>query len=243
MSKFYLMFVVSVLILTGCATTAKQELSTNYTVEALIYHSIKDGTNSEKTPRYFSSYFGKASYVYKLNNMTVYDWRPNNGDCQVLIAFDPYTNLAKPLKTEIVKGRNFVPILNTKVNHVVDPTAAYYTSCSHSVNGPRRNIYKEYRQQSKEYSGRLKTRGGMLGDVWRYWIGKHQDELAKSWGVPNGSMLLSNGNTLIHYENNGCVKKIIVSRGIIKSFKYSGCSESFDTKFLYPEELPVFGKD
>ena len=95
-----------------------------------------------------------------------------------------------------------------------------------------------------------------MGDRWQEaWVGKNSDEVIRSWGAPNGSMRLNNGDKLLHYEthsyddfiglSSSCVVKFFVSpKGIIKSFRYKGCTEPVGKhKLLFPKNVPVPGAE
>ncbi|AZN36017.1 hypothetical protein [Iodobacter ciconiae] len=227
-----LIFLLAIFTLTGCASTGPKE-TTNYSVPALIYHSIKEGTNAEKTPDYFSSYFGKPDHIYKLGTVTYYDWRER--DCQVLIAFNSQTMLAQPLHHNKTVGAIF-----TK-----SPTDAYFTNCNFFVNGPKRAVLLGYRN-APAYQGKLSTRGNRLGDNWQYWVGKSPNDLIKSWGVPSRSMKVGSETILQYDDYSGyyanCQKKFFVSKGVITEFNYSGCSEPPQYTVFYPVDHPIPGK-
>ncbi|AZN36123.1 hypothetical protein [Iodobacter ciconiae] len=75
----------------------------------------------------------------------------------------------------------------------------------------------------------------------------------KSWGVPNSSVKLSNGDTILQYSRTSydeyhtyhCEKKFIIRKGIIKKFSYSGCGSPKVVlgRPFYPAATPVPGTD
>jgi hypothetical protein len=61
------------------------------------------------------------------------------------------------------------------------------------------------------------------------WVGSTEAELIKSWGVPNSSYTLSNGDIVLQYDLRSsptsqqyCKINITFSKGIIKDWMWEG---------------------